>query len=89
MTTYHFCRRTICRGDGVPVERYEQITMGAVLLLVLLPIVAAVGFILKTVMGEGSGGALLAGFAFLMLSGFLTAAMLRLAHDWDEESGHS
>ena len=62
--------------------------MGAVLLLVLLPITAALGFILKTAMGEGGGGALLAGLTFLMLSGFLAFAALRLAKDWDEEEPH-
>jgi hypothetical protein len=62
--------------------------MGAVLLLVLLPITAAVGFMVKTALGEASGGALFAGFAFLMLSGFLGYAALRLAKDWDEEETH-
>ena len=62
--------------------------MGAVLLLVLLPITAALGFMVKTALGEGSGGAWLAAFAFLMLSGFLAFASLRLARDWDEEEPH-
>lgn len=59
--------------------------MGAVLLLVLLPVTAALGFMVKTALGEGSGGALLAGLTFVMLSGFLAFASLRLAKDWDAE----
>lgn len=55
--------------------------MGAVLLLVMLPIVAALGFMLKTVDG---GGGFLAGLMFLFLSCVLGFGALHMARGWDD-----
>jgi hypothetical protein len=60
--------------------------MGATFLLVLLPIVAALGFMLKTVQGEASGAALLAGGVFLLLTTLITVMVVRMAKNWDDDS---
>jgi hypothetical protein len=59
--------------------------MGAVFLLVLLPIVGAAGFLLKTCAGEGSGGAMLAAAMILFLACVIGAGVMRMARQWDDE----
>jgi hypothetical protein len=58
--------------------------MGAVFLLVLLPILAALGFMLKTVQGDPTAGGVLAGLTFLALSCVIAIGALRMAKNWDE-----
>jgi hypothetical protein len=58
--------------------------MGAVLLLMFLPVVASLGFILMTVQSEGSDSGLLAGAAFFVLCWFLVIGAMRMAKEWDE-----
>ena len=60
--------------------------MGAVFLLVLLPVIGAVGFMLKMTSGDSSGGSWLAGAMILFLGAFLTFGAMRLAKGWDDES---
>jgi hypothetical protein len=56
--------------------------VGAVLLLVLLPIVAAIGA-LSTL-----GGGVLTALTFVLLSGVVVFGALHMArHDWDAEPG--
>lgn len=62
--------------------------MGAVFLLVFLPLIAALGFMLKTAQGEASGGALLAAGMFLFLSVVIGVGAMRLAHKWDEDGAN-
>ena len=59
--------------------------MGAVFLLVLLPIIGAVGFMLKMTSGDSSGGSWLAGGMILFLGAFLAFAVMKLAKGWDED----
>jgi hypothetical protein len=58
--------------------------MGAVFLLVCLPLVAALGFMLKTTQGESSNVALLAGGVFIFLSYIITRGVVSMAREWDE-----
>lgn len=58
--------------------------MGAVFLLVLLPIVAALGFMLKTIQGDAADGGLLAAAAFVALSYVIGAVAVQMARGWDE-----
>jgi hypothetical protein len=58
--------------------------MGAVFLLVLLPIVASIGFMLKAIQGDPSAGGIFAGFMFLFLSCVIAVGAIRMAKSWDE-----
>lgn len=57
--------------------------MGAVFLLVLLPIVAALGFMLKTIQGEASAGGLFIAATFVFLAVVMSVGILRMAQEWD------
>ena len=59
--------------------------MAAVLCLVFLPVVAAIGFMLGSVGGDGSTGSVIGGIAFVLLAGFLFCAAFNLSRGWDEE----
>jgi hypothetical protein len=59
--------------------------MGAVFLLMLLPIVAALGFMLKTITMDAAGGGLLAALMFVFLSGVIGYMSLKMARSWDGE----
>jgi hypothetical protein len=61
--------------------------VAAVLLLVFLPTLAAVGFILGTAYGELSWSSALAGFTFLMLASFIVAGTVNMSKEWDAEEG--
>lgn len=52
--------------------------MAAVLCLIMLPLVASIGFMLGT---GGTAGT----FAFLVLGAFLLFAAVNLSREWDEE----
>jgi hypothetical protein len=58
--------------------------MGAVFLLVLLPIVGSLGFMLETIHNDASGGGLLAAAMFVFLSCVIAVGVLRMARSWDE-----
>jgi hypothetical protein len=60
--------------------------MGAVFLLVLLPIFAALGFMLKTIQSDPSSGGILAAITFLFLSCVIAFGALAMARSWDEET---
>lgn len=63
--------------------------MGAVMLLVLLPISAALGFMIMSVVGDPGEGGMLAAFMFLFLSCVIAVGALRMAREWDDgESDH-
>ncbi|NVB77185.1 MAG: hypothetical protein HOV81_02215 [Kofleriaceae bacterium] len=61
--------------------------MAAVLLLVFLPTLAAVGFILGTAAGELSWTSAFMGFTFVMLAGFLVMGAVNLSKGWDADGG--
>jgi hypothetical protein len=58
--------------------------MGAVFLLVLLPIIGSLGFMLKTIQNDPSSGGLLAAAMFVFLSIVLAVGIMRMARTWDE-----
>ena len=62
--------------------------MAAVLCLVLLPLIASLGFMLGVVQGELSGESLLCGVAFLLLGGGMFVGMFRMSREWEDEQPH-
>jgi hypothetical protein len=62
--------------------------MAAVLCLVMLPLMAALGFMLGVVQGEWSGASFLAGAAFVLLGSGLFVGAFKLAQGWDESEQH-
>lgn len=73
-------------GTPVAIAR----VVAAVLLLIFLPTLAAVGFLLGTVSGELSWSTALAGFTFLMLAGFLVGGAVNMSKSWDaSEDSHT
>ena len=61
----------------MPATRCYQGHVGAVLLLVLLPIVAAIGAMFTL------GGGILIALTFAMLAGFVVFGALHMARQWD------
>ncbi len=59
--------------------------MAAVLCLVLLPLMAAVGFMFGVVGGDPSPGAVLAGLVFLMLGAGMFVGAYKMSRGWDAE----
>jgi hypothetical protein len=55
--------------------------MAAVLALVMLPIIAAVGCFLSLVRSDGSASSAFAATAFIALTGFVLTGALRIARD--------
>ena len=68
------------RGTVLAVPR----AMGAIFLLVFLPLTAAIGFMLKTTQGEATGTALLAAVMFVLLCIVMGVGVVRMAREWDE-----
>jgi hypothetical protein len=58
--------------------------MAAVLCLVMLPLMAALGFMFGVVGGEWSGASFLGGATFLLLGAGLFVGAFKLAQGWDE-----
>ena len=58
--------------------------MAAVLCLVLIPLIASVGFMFGVVGGE-HGVSWIAGIAFFLLGAFMLSGMFNLSRIWDEE----
>lgn len=61
--------------------------MAAVLCLVFLPAVAAVGFMTGALGGDLSPGSVLAGLTFLLLAAGMVFGALNLARGWDGADG--
>jgi hypothetical protein len=59
--------------------------MAAVLCLVLLPLMASVGFMFGVMRGDMSPGAILGSVMFFLLAAFLLFSALSMSRDWDEE----
>ena len=59
--------------------------MPAVLCLVMLPLIAAVGFMFGVVRGDFSAGSVLGGLAFIMLGAFMFFSAFRMSRVWDDE----
>lgn len=57
--------------------------MAAVLLLVFLPILAAVGFMFGAIGGHVSFSTLFATFTFLALAAGIVLGMVRMSRPWD------
>ena len=62
--------------------------MAAVLCLVLLPLVAACGFMIGVVGGELSAASVFCGLAFLLLGGGMIVGMFNMARTWENEPPH-
>lgn len=61
--------------------------MAAVLCLVCLPLVAAVGFMTGAVLGDRSPASMLGGAAFIALAVTILAGAVQLARGWDAQHG--
>lgn len=62
--------------------------MAAVLCLVLIPLIASVGFMFGVVGGEMSGASIIGGIAFFLLAAFMLFGTFNLSRVWDEEESH-
>jgi hypothetical protein len=74
--------------DNAPRSRcasgsYLFTIMAAVLLLIMLPLMAAVGFMLGVVGGQWSFTSVIGGATFVLLAGLLLGGAVKLAHQWD------
>ena len=59
--------------------------MAAVLCLVFLPLMVALGMMLGVVQGDSSSGSILAGLAFVLLGGGMFVGVFNMARTWDAE----
>jgi hypothetical protein len=59
--------------------------MAAVLCLIMLPLMAAVGFMFGATQGDLSVGTVLGGVTFLLLAGGIFVGAFNLSRGWDEE----
>jgi hypothetical protein len=71
------------RGTGVAASR----RMAAVLLLVLLPIFAAVGFMYGVIQSELSLGTAFAGIAFLLMASGVFVGLANMMRGWERDAG--
>ncbi|HEX5058579.1 MAG TPA: hypothetical protein VFV99_04420 [Kofleriaceae bacterium] len=62
--------------------------MAAVLCLVLLPLMAAAGFMLGVVNGQFSAASLLGGVTFVVLGFGMFFGIFRMSRDWENEQEH-
>lgn len=60
--------------------------MAAVLCLILLPVIASVGFMAKAIEGEPSWGGAFALVTFILLAGGIVFGALGMSRDWDDET---
>lgn len=74
--TQHAARRSQC-GRG----------MAAVLCLVLLPLMASLGFMFGVVRGDMSSNAVFGGLVFLALGAIMFFGAFKMAVGWDDENG--
>lgn len=59
--------------------------MGAVLLLVFLPVMASVGFMCGVMQNDSSHGGVIAGLAFIVLAIGLFVGLLNLVRHWETD----
>jgi hypothetical protein len=76
--------RTWARSDGGMLIAIRK-CMAAVLALVLLPIIASVGFMVKVVLTDLSVGSAIAGLAFLLLAGGVFVGLFNMVRRWEDE----
>lgn len=62
--------------------------MAAVLCLVLLPLLAAVGFMFGVIVGQPSATGVLCGLVFLILGGGMFAGIFNMSRGWERNSEH-
>lgn len=81
--------RGLASGRSVELAREAQygIDMAAVLALVMLPIIAAVGFLFGVLHADGSLVALATGIVFVALATFVLGGAFRIVRD-AEGPGH-
>jgi len=72
------------RGTRLALAR----AMAAVLCLVLLPLVLAVGFMLGVVRGEGTLDSVIGGLSFVALSAALFGTVFKMSRQWDDTGEH-
>lgn len=65
-----------------------QPVMAAVLCLVLLPLMAAVGFMFGVVQGELTAASVLGGLTFILLGGGMFVGIFKMARGWEAETDH-
>jgi hypothetical protein len=59
--------------------------MAAVLCLIMLPLMASLGFMFGVVRGDMSAASVLGGIVFFLLAGFLLFSALNMSRIWDED----
>jgi hypothetical protein len=59
--------------------------MAAILCLILLPVIASIGFMFGVVRGDMSTGSLFGGTVFVLLAAFLFFAAFNMSRVWDSE----
>lgn len=62
--------------------------MAAVLCLVLLPLMAAVGFMLGAIQGQLSFATVFGGLTFLLLGAGMFVGVFRMVRHWEDEAPH-
>lgn len=72
------------RGTNIAASR----GMAAVLCLVMLPLMAAVGFMFGVVQSESTFSSVMCGITFVLLGGGMFFGMFRMARGWEEEKLH-
>jgi hypothetical protein len=78
---------TIGRSVRSAADAYGE-AMAAVLLLVFLPILAAVGFMFGAIGGHISFSTGFAAFVFLALGAGIVLGMVRMSRPWDGQEPH-
>jgi hypothetical protein len=61
-------------------------SMAAVLCLILIPILASVGFMAKAIIGDSASGGMFALLTFILLAGGIVFGALGMARGWDSET---
>ena len=64
------------------------ISMAAVLCLVLLPLMAAAGFMIGVVYCELSVASVICGLTFILLGGGMFVGMFKMCRGWEDEANH-
>ena len=64
-----------------------MLLMAAVLCLIFLPLMAAIGFMLGVVNGELSAASVFGGLAFVMLGAGMLVGMFRMSRAWEDHEG--
>lgn len=62
--------------------------MAAVLCLVLLPLIAALGFMFGVVTGEQSLASVLGGLVFLVMGAGMFVGLFNMSRNWERDGGH-